>query len=133
MHDAALMRRLERPAEPLGDVHGVDRRQPLLVADDLRQRRPAHVLHDDEGRIADDQVEEARDVAMLDRGDRFGLLLKAHAEGGVGQQLLLEHLERDLLADRQVLGHEHLTHGAVAERLQQLVATGDDVADEQRP
>ena len=45
---------------------------------------------------------------------------------------VLEHLERDLLADRQVLGDEHLAHGAVAERLHELVAAGDDVADEQR-
>ena len=132
MHDAALVRRLERPAEPLGDVHGVDRRQPLLVADDLRQRRPAHVLHDDEGRIADDEIEEAGDVAVLDGGDGLRLVLKAHAEGRVGEQLRLEHLERDPLADGEVLGDEDLAHGAVAERLDELVAAGDDVADEQR-
>ena len=81
-----------------------------------RERRAAHVLHDEEGRIADDEVEEARDVGMLDGRDRLGLVLEALAELGVGEQLGLEQLDRDAQADGQVLGDEHLAHGAVAER-----------------
>ena len=126
---AGRVRRLERPAEPRARCEPRARVEPLLALEHLVERRAAHVLHHQERRIADHQVEEARHVAVLDRGDRLGLLLKALAEARVGEQLGLEHLDRDLAPDRQVLGDEHLAHRAVAERLDQLVPAGDHVAD----
>ena len=61
------------------DVDGAHRLE-LPFSQHRGQRRPRHVLHDEERRIADDEVEEAGDVAVLDRRDRLGLLLEAPAE-----------------------------------------------------
>ena len=89
---------------------------------------PRHVLHDEERRIADDEVEEARDVRMLDGAHRLRLVLEALAELGIGEQLRLEHLDGDDRADGAVLGDEHLAHRAAAEHLEQAIAIADDVA-----
>ena len=62
-------------------------RHRLLAREHRRQRLAGHVLHDEEGRIADDDVDEARDVGMLDRAHRLRLVLEALAELGIGQEL----------------------------------------------
>src|SRR5438309_7222278 len=69
---------------------------------------------------------------MLDGADRLGLLLKAAAELRVDEELRLEHLDGDAPTDRLNLADEHLAHRAVAQRLDELVATGDDVARQKR-
>src|SRR5262249_40025497 len=71
-----------------------------------------------------------RDVAMLDGGDGHRLVLEALAEVLVEEQLDLQQLQRHAPPDRQVLGDEHLAHAALAERVDELVAVGQDVADE---
>ena len=129
VHDAGGVRGVEAPAEPLRDLErALDRHRP--APDEVGQRLAAHVLHDDEGRIADDEIEEARDVGMLDGGDRLRLGLEARAELGVGEQLRLEQLDRHAHADGDVLGDEDLAHAAGAERLDELVAAADDLADD---
>src|SRR5439155_25944820 len=72
--------------------------------------------------------EKARDVLMLDGGDRLGLVLEAQAKVGIGQELGLEQLDRDAQADGQVLREEDLAHGAVADRTHHAIALADDVA-----
>ena len=119
MHDAGGVRRVEAPAQPLRDgERALDRQRPAL--DEVGERLAAHVLHDDERRIADDEIEEARHVRVLDGGDRLRLVLEALAELGVGEQLRLEQLDGHAHADGDVLGDEDLAHAARAERLESL-------------
>src|SRR5262249_28426109 len=51
----------------------------------------------------------------------------------VDQELGLEHLDRHLLPDGEVLGHEHLAHAAGAEVLDHPIPIADDVTRRMRP
>src|SRR5207253_971892 len=85
---------------------------------------------DEENGIADDEVEEPDHVAMVDGCNRFRFALEALAEVGIGEQLRLENLDGDAATDGEVLRGEDLAHGTDAEALDELVAAGDDLADE---
>ena len=132
MDDAGGVRRVEPPGQARRDVHRALDRHRLLAREHRRQRLARHVLHDEERRIADDDVEEAGHVGMLDGAHRLRLVLEALAELGVGEQLGLEHLDGDDRADGAVLGGEDVAHGAAAEHLEQAVAIADDVAGRER-
>ena len=127
--DPPGVRRIEPPAQPYGDSHGALDLELLLVLDHLLQRRAAHVLHDEKRRIANNEIEKPRDVVVCDRADRFRFLLEPVTELGIGDQLGLEQLHRDLDADRRVLGDEHLPHRADPEQRLEPVAPADHLAN----
>jgi hypothetical protein len=130
MDDARGVGGVEAPAEPLRDgERTLDGQRAEL--DPVGERLAAHVLHDDEGRIADDEVEEARDVRMLDRSDGLRFVLEALAELGIGEELRPEQLDGHAHADGDVLGDEDFAHAARAERLDQLEAAADHLADDE--
>src|SRR5439155_23110255 len=131
MHHAGGLRRVEPPAQALRDLERAPARQGAEL-EPIGERLAAHVLHDDEGRITDDEIEEARDVGVLYRRHRLGLVLEALAKLGIGEQLGLEQLDRDTHTDGDVLRNQYLAHAAVAQRLDQAVAAADDVTHTER-
>ncbi len=128
MDHARRVRRLEAATEPDGEAKRALDGQPSLRAQELSQRLAAHILHHQERRIADHEVEEARYVRMDHGGNRLRLALEAAAEITVGEQRRLEQLDGDLEADCPVLGQVDIAHGAGAQPLRQTVTLTDDGA-----
>ena len=86
------------------------------------QRLPPHVLHgneDDAIRFAD--LEDARDVRVIDRGLGAGLMEQAPTALRVGNQLGREDLQSDLTPELRVLRLPHNSHAALADLLEEAV------------
>jgi hypothetical protein len=92
MDDAALVRGVERPTQANREVHRAHPLELVLAPQHSSQRRPGHVLHHEERGIADHEIDEARDVAMLDGGGGHRFLLKALTEGAICEERGLEQL-----------------------------------------
>ena len=99
-------------------------RQLLLRREQRAQAAPAHQLHD-EIRAAFGQravVDRARHVRMLELRGGHRFAGEARCDLAVARELGAHDLERDLLVQRQVLGHEHRAHPAFAEQAQDPIA-----------
>ena len=124
MNDALLMRVLNGLANLREELQAILGGEMVLVAI-LGDAHAAHEFHDEVGtpRLRRARVEHARDVRMLHHRQRLPLGLEAgddrlrvHAE--------LDDLERDAAAHRLLLlGHVHDAAAALADLLQQLVAS----------
>jgi hypothetical protein len=102
--DAARMRERETGRDPIGEPDRVRERERAGALDALLQRRAGNVLHDDERQPVDlTDVEHADDVRVGELRERAGLFDEELAQGPVSGGLRVEHLDRDLAAERGVL------------------------------
>ena len=69
-------------------------------------------------------------MRRVDLERRARLAQEALGGRGVGRQVGLEQLDRDLAVHRQVVGPEHRAHAALAEHGVEPIATVEDDADE---
>ena len=125
VHEAGAMDRAERARQSLGDDQRAKERKADVALETIAQRLAVHELHHEERRIAENEVEEAHDVRVLNRRDRSRLALKSRLEDGVAHELRLEHLDGDAQANGRVLGDEHLPHATGAEQLDHAVMRAD--------
>ncbi len=110
--DAALVRCGQCVGDLQRDHQRAFRRQWRFGADQVRQRAAREVLHDEvhellvAGRPGLDHpvVDDVDDVRVADRVDRLGLVEEPLGDLSVSRELVVQDLERDLLADARVLG-----------------------------
>ena len=89
MHDAELVRLLERAADLREDRRGARPRQRAVALDDAREVEPAHELHDQVERVRRvAEVEHLHGVRVMQARDRGGLALEAADDLGVGREIL---------------------------------------------
>ena len=78
-------------------------------------------------------VEHLHDVRTADARARASFALESLDRIGQGEDLLPQELDRDALAQAQVLGLEDEAHASLAERTKQSVLAADDVAGGRDP
>ena len=130
MDDPAVVRVGERPGNRLadpGDGRDVERRP----CRELAERASGDELHHDErpATVLADVVD--RDDARVREPCRGGrLATEPSEESSVGGELGAQHLHRDGPVEPSVDGLEHLTHAATPEQRSDLVAGGEEHAQE---
>ena len=134
VHDAALVRFLERQRHLQCDTQRLFRGQPP-AGETFGEGFPLNHLHHDQLRAVDlfDLV-DAGDVRMAECGQQFGLAHEACTPLLVGRQLRREHLDRDLAVQGRIDGFPDHTHPAFADLLddavvQQLASRFDQHVD----
>ena len=129
MHDAPFMRRGKAGADLPGDFESALLREAADPAEQRRQVLAVHVLHREE-RVAVHLVDvvDAADVRMGDlaRHPDFGVELGQARR--IAIDVRREELERDRLAEFQVIGAEHFTHPAATEPADDPVASAEKSA-----
>ncbi|MFO0634431.1 MAG: hypothetical protein U0168_16415 [Nannocystaceae bacterium] len=130
--DAARVGSLER-ADDL--QHQLARARPgeaPLATQHHREVLALEVLHREEHRAAGHrpEVDDVDDVLVRDHRCRARLLQEAIDVGLLAAELLLEHLERDLLPQGHVLGQIDRAHATVADHLQHAEAIVQHRPDE---
>ena len=127
VHDAALVRMLQRGQHGAHHAHRLFGREPLALVEHGRQLAATHHLHRDEGALA------AGVLAVLVDGDdarvrqpagrlRFALQACAQLAGPGGAEVVLaDHLERDAALDQRIEALVDDAHRACAELAQDLV------------
>ena len=133
VHDAGAMRVLECLEDAVGVAQGIGDRHGAVV-DDVLQQAPRHQLHDDVGhrmgraigiRLAVlAGIVDADDRRMRHAGGGLGLQPEARAEGGIGGELALEDLDRDLASEGDVLAAVDAGHAATPDQLVDPIAVG---------
>ena len=75
------------------------------------------------------------DIAVVERGGRLGLAVKAGEIRRVCHAILRQHLDRHATLHEHVLGQEHAAHAAGAQMIEQLVLAEEEplVAAFQQP
>ena len=130
VHEAPCVGRRERPGDRGPDAGDLPRRQRPAPAQDRREVLAVDQLHDDvrAARVLA-VVVHGHDVRVAERRGRLGLLAEARREVGVAQVLGSEELEGDVAAEPGVRGAIDGRHPAAAEKLDQTVATAQDLPD----
>ena len=121
MHDAGAVRRIEAVGDPDRDVHDLGHRQPVVQQVGV-ERLALEQLHGDE-RLAvlfADLVNRA-DVRMIERRGRARLEPEALGGLRVALQIVRQELQRDVPAQRQVLGLVDDAHAAGPDAVQDPV------------
>ena len=122
MHDAALVRGVERVDELTRDPERLGNRQPSALQP-IGERGPVDELHDERRHTAlfFNAVED-RDVGMVQRrqGPRFPL--EALDAVAVASKCVGQDLERDVTPQSHVSGAVDLAHASRAERAVDFVA-----------
>ncbi len=135
MHDADVVRRLERARHLLDDPRRTPRRQRALALEQRGERLPIHELHGevDEAVRRLPEVVDRGDVRVRDLARVLRLAIEAHDGVGVVHHAGVEHLHGALPLHAHVLGEVHLPHAALSELAHDEVAVGDHEADEVGP
>ncbi len=118
-----------RDLDPVGD--GLGDRQPAHPADPLLERLALDVLeHDVRPALVLAGVDHADDVGMRELGDGSGLAAEALELVGVGRDLAVHQLDRDLSLERRVQCAVDRRHPARADPRLQSVAAGKRRAED---
>ncbi len=133
VHDAVVVTEVQRPADVGDDLHRAAGRQVSLGPEDVAQRAPFDVLHDDIGHRGALVAVAVTVTGVIDRDDRrmvqagrgLSLTTKAVQEGRVAGKVGAQHLDRDLAAQPDVAPAVHLGHAPVADELTELVPAAD--------
>jgi hypothetical protein len=131
--DDAVRVSLDQGLEHLpANVDDALRRHRGLAADDLIQRIALGELHDQVEVVIVGlaKVDESDDVRVAQRRDRASFLLKARHNAQIAERRRVEDLDGDVAADGELGGAEHVGHPAARDELVDLVAAGEDRADE---
>ena len=122
MHDALLVRRLQRAGDLRGVTDRVVQRQGPVAAQPVVERLALDVLHDEVAHavLLADVVERA-DVGVVQAGDRLPLAHEPALEVVVGRHVLGKDLDGDGAVEAGVARPVYLTHPAHAKRGLDLV------------
>ena len=126
MDDALGVRVLDGPAHLHEQFQPLARRELVLVTE-LGDRHPVHQLHHEvrAAGVGGAGVEDPGDVGVVHHRQRLALGLEPGDELS-GVEPGLDYFERDLAPDgRLLLGHEDDAAPALADALEELVATDD--------
>nr|WP_236644675.1 hypothetical protein [Sorangium cellulosum] len=145
VRDPGRVRGVERVGDALEEGDGAARREADLAPDQRAEREPVEQLHDEVVPPVDDaEREDVDDVAVPDAVHRARLADEARDDGRIGREPLVQHLDRDPLADERVLSRVDVAERARAEqpldavladhgaRLQRRVLVGEGLVGEQR-
>src|SRR5262249_4706344 len=118
MHDAARVHHVERARDRSQELYGALNREALLDLEHLIEVLSLEERHHQEGRaiLSATEVEHVDDVGMADGAGRAGLAHEALDDLAVARELASEHLERDSLAELEVLGLVYATDAASRQR-----------------
>ena len=120
MEDAAVVRRGKAGADLSNDLDGLVRRQPADAAQERRKVFAVHVLHRHERTavpLAD--VMDPADIGMRDLTCGARLIAQARRQGGL---VAAQKLQRNGLAEREIVGAIDLAHAAATEQADDAVA-----------
>ena len=133
MDDAEGVRRAERREDVRHRrAHHVERGE--AAADDLRERLPLEVLHDEVPEpLVLAEVQDAHDVAVVEPRRRLRLALEALRVARRVRDVLVHELDRDRHVEREVLALVDLAHAADPEAVIEAVAPREREADARLP
>ena len=131
VHDAAAVRERERRRDLGGDLGGLVRVERAFGADQVAQRPALDVLHHDEVR-ADflAPVVDGDDVRVVEVRGRLRLAPEPLDERWLARELGEQRLQRDRPVQRLIVGEVDLGHTASGDLTFDLVAVGEDLADQ---
>lgn len=113
VHDAGPVRRRETREHRLHDVHGLLRREDLVVLQQLAEGDPGQVLHDQVGGVVVlALIEDVDDVRVRQAGRRARLLDESLLERGVVGEVAVHDLDRDAALEAEVGGEVDRGHAA---------------------
>jgi hypothetical protein len=124
--DAEFAGPLQRGGDLAHDAQGDRQFGRPLAGEEVAEVTPLDVFHRHvvDAVVFADGV-DLDDVGVVDAGGRLGLAAEPLQGAGVGGQLRLEQFDRDLAAQRPLLGEEDLAHAALADGAEQVeVAEG---------
>ena len=124
MNQPLLMGVLQGEGRLVDIVGGAGRRDALLVLEDGGQTGALDELHDEEmaaGLLL--RVVGLDDAGVTELGQRLGFAAEAHDSTGVVDAPLRQHLDGDAAVQLGVVPQVNLAHAALAQFVQQLVAT----------
>ena len=120
------MRVVERREDLQHDLGGLRRLQPAVCREEVPEVRAAHVLHDHErGAVALAPVVDLDDVGVGEVGSGAGLPAEPVDERGLGGELAVEDLDRNLPREHGVVRAEDLAHAASGHAGDDLVPAVD--------
>ena len=135
VHDAVPVRVVEAREDARGDLERTLGQQAAAAGQQLAQRHPVDVLHDD---VRDDDllaaggrervlagVVHGDDVRMVQRGGRLGLAAEAGLERRVLGEVGAQDLHGDATTEPQVAALVHLGHATAADDVTDLVAIAE--------
>jgi hypothetical protein len=124
VHDAGLVRRLQRRGDLAGDRQRARRRQRAVVVHHLAEGAPLQELHDEvvQAVVGLAEVGDVHDVRVPDLVDRPGLLEEARHELGVRAHVGVQDLDGHPLADGRMDAEVHRPHAAAGQRALHPVA-----------
>ena len=130
MHDAVLVRRLERFGNLTGNRQRFVNRDRSL-RDAVCQRRAVDEL-EDEGPLRTDFLRsvDLRDVRMVERRQHLRLALKARDAIGIGGKEIRKNLDGDVAAQPRIAGSIHFAHAACADGGDNLVRSESSAGSE---
>lgn len=123
----------QRGCRLAADAHHIRPRQPAMEPQEVPQRRPVHVLHDEEVpalMLAD--VEDGDDVGVLQPGDGSGFVFEGVAELPGGREAVIQDLHGDGAIEALVAGKPHLCHATPADEAFQPVSPSEQIGRFQR-
>ena len=92
------------------------------LADEIRQRTPGHVLHDEVGALLElTEIQDRDDVRVVERGDALGLGEETDEELRVLGELRGEELDGHRTVEADVTGTPHFGHAPASESVIELV------------
>ena len=130
MHDAGRVGGGEARQHGVHDVDGLLGRELLVVLQQLAQRDPGQVLHDEVrhvGVLA--LVEDVDHVRVRETGGRAGLLHESRLERVVVGEVAVHDLDRDAPFEAQVGREVDRGHAATGDPRAHLIPAVDETAD----
>jgi hypothetical protein len=130
VHDAGLVRGVERPGRLADDVQGGVGREPARPGQDRGQRLAVHQFHDQVGAAELRRltvVVDPRDARMGQAGRVPGLGPEPGQEGLVAGPPGRQQLDRDGPVEQIILAAPHLAHAAGRDAVGQPVPAGQQI------
>ena len=120
------MRGGERAGDLRRDGGGAHRRERAFLSQQLREARPAHVLHHDEAScLVGAGVVYGDDVRVAETRRRARLALEARHRARVGGLRIRQQLHRHGAVEHAVTGEVDDPHPSHADRLEQQIAAAE--------
>ena len=120
VHDALVVRELERVADLRDDLQRLARREPPGLLQ-LPQVQPLHILHDEVVQAARlPELVHGYDVGMAQPGQRPGLAGEPVGKAGIGARLRRQNLQRHQPIQRRLAGFVHRPHAPLAQQFEDL-------------
>ena len=137
--DAGAVGVLQRVQDAGDDLHGLGDGHGLALAEELADRVPLDVLHDDVGHRADGavgggdlllaRVVDGDDGRVVEGGGGLRLPAEARLEGGVARNIGAQQFNGDNSRETPVIAEVDLGHASAADHLADLVTAREDLGE----